>query len=556
MLRKDNKFIFKSNCNAHVCNNAVKQMIKSLKKNACNVEELVLKSYAHFSISAVRLASYKSICQDESDKCPDEDIVFDELKKHVVTRWTSLQPAIYRLQKQWKPLRVYFQQLPPSEVDPIITKLMINDQRNTLAYLKLMLIALNMFQEALKHLQYQDTCIIDVHPIISKLKSRLLGWQQSITSSSFTQLSPTEANSCMTNFDIAIRSACEYIDLWAGLSTPDGPFKKRLSKLALVVKEDNGGVTVNVPTASDLSFIASQFNVSVDSALLVWEEHQIRNRIISISPKILNSSTVQGWMYMFSELPNITEYFKVLAYVISLPASSATAERSFSIMKHKARSERSNMSADLLKNEIIIRMNMSHIKSKDFPELFHNNERFLKAIGTDEKYKRNKKEKQSDNRSSQPDGISMTDRNGNSDVVPWRKIAFIHSSTSRTYRSNYILGDTGDGGQGELSFHTFEPKGLINEGVNCFINAILQSLFACPPFRKFITSTQDSFSPTFLAFRNLFAEILASRNPTDVSCVYDLWRSFTKRKDVQEDAMEFLDFVINSLHEEMLSVKI
>lgn len=558
MLRNDNKFVFKSNCNAHVCNNAVKEMIKSLKKNACDIEELVLKSYAHFSISAVRFASYKSICQNESDKCPDEDIVFDELKKHVVTRWTSLQPAIFRLQKQWIPLRVYFKQLPPSDVDPTIQKLMIDDPRNTLAYLKLMLIALNMFQEAIKHLQYQDSCIIDVYPIMSKLKSRLLGWQQSITSNSscFTQLSPTEAKTCMEHFGIAIRSSCNYIDLWTGFSIPDGLFKKRLSKLALVVKEGNGGVTLNVPTASDLSFIASRFNVSVNSALLVWEEQQIKNRIISISQKILNSSTVQGWIYMFTELPNITEYFKVLAYVISLPASSATAERSFSIMKHKARSERSNMSADLLKNEIIIRMNMSHMKSKDFAELFQNNEKFLKAISTDEKYKRNRKGEQSDDRPSQPDEISITDRNGNSDVVPLRKITLIHSSFSRTYMPNYISGITSDGEQGQLLYQTFEPRGLINAGVNCFLNAIVQALFACLPFRKFISSTQNSYSPTFLAFRDVFAEILASRNPTDVCGVYDLWCSFSERTDTQEDAMEFFDFVINSLHEGMLPVKI
>lgn len=88
------------------------------------------------------------------------------------------------------------------------------------------------------------------------------------------------------------------------------------------------------------------------------------------------------------------------------------------------------------------------------------------------------------------------------------------------------------------------------------MNAILQALFACPPFRKFISSAQDSHSPTFVAFRDLLKEILASSNPTDVSGVYDIWSSFSKRTATHEDAMEFLDFVINSLHEEMLSVKI
>lgn len=134
---------------------------------------------------------------------------------------------------------------------------------------------------------------------------------------------------------------------------------------------------------------------------------------------------------------------------------------------------------------------------------------------------------------------------------------------------------------------SLRPRGLTNRSNYCYINAILQALIACPPFYNMVKSLpldSPSFrfktsTPTIDAMYELIREFCSfpsgvrlsrrERNgkKEDMSyelicdpsfeptAVHKLWNS--SRIDVegrQEDAEEFLGYVLNKLNDEMLEV--
>ena len=97
-LKQSNSQILRGNCHAHIVHNTVKHALEEL---SVDVENIVLKVYGHFSISAKRRENLKDFCEF----C---DIEFHDILRHVVTRWLSLNPAISRLLENWPALKSYF----------------------------------------------------------------------------------------------------------------------------------------------------------------------------------------------------------------------------------------------------------------------------------------------------------------------------------------------------------------------------------------------------------------------------------------------------------------
>ncbi|KAM3918503.1 ubiquitin carboxyl-terminal hydrolase 10 [Leptodactylus fuscus] len=134
---------------------------------------------------------------------------------------------------------------------------------------------------------------------------------------------------------------------------------------------------------------------------------------------------------------------------------------------------------------------------------------------------------------------------------------------------------------------SLQPRGLINKGNWCYINATLQALVACPPMYHLMkcipmytklqrpcTSTPmiDSFVRLMNEFTNMPVIPKAKQaatgdkivrdirpgpafEPTYIYRLLTLSKSSLSEKGRQEDAEEYLGFVLNGLHEEMLSLK-
>lgn len=142
----------------------------------------------------------------------------------------------------------------------------------------------------------------------------------------------------------------------------------------------------------------------------------------------------------------------------------------------------------------------------------------------------------------------------------------------------------------DYSLVSLRPRGLTNRSNYCYINAILQALIGCPPFYNLIKSipkqitalmSEKTNTPTIHAMVQLISEFshlpagarLNNKRErgrkrgddlsTELSCdpsfepsvICKLWNN--SRCDVegrQEDAEEFLGYVLNKLNDEMLEV--
>ncbi|XP_047436067.1 ubiquitin carboxyl-terminal hydrolase 10 isoform X3 [Mugil cephalus] len=134
---------------------------------------------------------------------------------------------------------------------------------------------------------------------------------------------------------------------------------------------------------------------------------------------------------------------------------------------------------------------------------------------------------------------------------------------------------------------SLQPRGLINKGNWCYINATLQALIACPPMYHLMksiplhnetqrpcTSTpmMDNFVRLVNEFNNMPVPSKAKQQgvgdkvtkdirpgvpfePTYIYKLLTLIKSSLSEKGRQEDAEEYLGFTLNGLHEEMLALK-
>ncbi|XP_059394492.1 ubiquitin carboxyl-terminal hydrolase 10-like isoform X2 [Carassius carassius] len=134
---------------------------------------------------------------------------------------------------------------------------------------------------------------------------------------------------------------------------------------------------------------------------------------------------------------------------------------------------------------------------------------------------------------------------------------------------------------------SLQPRGLINKGNWCYINATLQALIACPPMYHLMksiplfaetqrpcTSTpmMDNFVQLVNEFSNMPVPSKAKQQaagekimkdlrvgapfePTYIYKLLTLIKSSLSEKGRQEDAEEYLGFILNGLHEEMLALK-
>nr|XP_020462800.1 ubiquitin carboxyl-terminal hydrolase 10 isoform X3 [Monopterus albus] len=134
---------------------------------------------------------------------------------------------------------------------------------------------------------------------------------------------------------------------------------------------------------------------------------------------------------------------------------------------------------------------------------------------------------------------------------------------------------------------SLQPRGLINKGNWCYINATLQALIACPPMYHLMksiplhsemqrpcssTPMMDNFVRLVNEFNNMPVPSKAKQQavgdkvmkdirpgapfePTYIYKLLTLIKSSLSEKGRQEDAEEYLGFTLNGLHEEMLALK-
>lgn len=381
-LKKQNRDIIKANCHAHILHNAIKHSIDKLDYD---IENLVLKLYSHFSISAKRRESLKDCFEFNESQ-------YQELLRHVTTRWLSLLPCIERILKSWQPLLTYFRSMRdcPNQIKKL---LFINDNEyentpdNEIPEIVMLFCCnfLKIFYDSILKLESSKVTIIDVfdvfRSIIIKLSERrdqkFFGF---IVSQKLKKLDDYKAKKIEDNFLNVLNVAINYIKKWFDFD--ENSWLYSVSKLNLkssLIYNDVLKITEKLPNGLEFD---------LDS---LFDEITIINKILELiknDEAFVSSETADKWLFILEkaeefEIPNVT---KLISFILSIPATSAFVERVFSIMGNKWTDVRNRASVDLIKSELLITLNYE-LSCTAYYNYVKNEIGLLKKAQANEKYK-------------------------------------------------------------------------------------------------------------------------------------------------------------------------
>lgn len=371
-LKLNNPNIVQANCNCHVLNNCVKYALKGF---AFDVESFVIKTYNSFASSAKKSEALR-------DFCDFLEIEYRELLRHVPTRWLSLLPAIDRLLLCWPALKSYFtSQGEDSVADIIWTGFSCEENLNILPHCTLYFVhnVLSIFEEAIKRLESNATTATELHGIMVNIEEKLQQrWADKFYGSSATKLLKSdEVNSSdrqkfTQEVDQFFQRCLSYLHKWYDY---DHSFFKDIATLSL----DN-----DIQWSALLSLV-ERLGISINSDKL-YEElcalRKVRSELLSLTGDVSDR-----WVKFFAtQQPEDTQLLRLVSYVLSIPVSNANCERVFSTMTALWTDSRNRLSLDLVKAELMMKMNF-HMSCSDFYEFIRKDKELLRAAKSQGKYR-------------------------------------------------------------------------------------------------------------------------------------------------------------------------
>lgn len=379
-LKHQNNEILKANCHAHILHNCVKYAMNELD---VDVENLILKSYAHFSHSAKRrdeLVKFHEFASSE----------FRELLRHVSTRWVSLLPAVDRLLVSWEALKSYFLSQPDLPKQ-LIKVLKINDDgvpEKIEIYLLFSSHVLQLFNNTIKKLESNNTSAVDLFLILESLKIQLeerknkkfFGFEVNLR---LSRLLPTEKIIIEKDFIEFFNLSLKYLSDRFDFTENNWLFA--VSKVSLINGQQLFQLDDLVAICDKLNLKEKLQNLDLE---MVFDEYTLLQRTVEISQEHLDEvgSSAEKYKIIFGaigkKIPNI---FKIISFVLSIPATSAFTERVFSVMEAKWKDERNRCTTNLIKHELILYFN-SKKNCVEYFESIKNDKKFLTVARSNQKY--------------------------------------------------------------------------------------------------------------------------------------------------------------------------
>ncbi|CAM4725598.1 unnamed protein product [Leuciscus chuanchicus] len=231
-LKENNNCILNANCVAHIVHNSAKHAGDRLN---IDIENVVNKTFSHFSSSAKRIEELKSIHTFV-------EIEYQSLLRHVPTRWLSLWPAVKRLHDSWAPIKTYFLSLGEDQCPKSLWLLFKDDQDgegNPLdlqVYLSFLSNALKIFHDTVLVLEREDGTVCELYDMMFTLKTKLqqrqsdgfFGAQMGVLLQQFPDRQAAVLREGMCNF---YQSSLTYLEQRYDFS--DSNYQKKVASLAL-----------------------------------------------------------------------------------------------------------------------------------------------------------------------------------------------------------------------------------------------------------------------------------------------------------------------------------
>lgn len=342
-----------------------------------DVESLILKISSHFSKSAKRRANLQLQFQAN-------EMQWEEIVKHVATRFLSLGPAVERIIKIWPALKSHFLESRdecPRLLQNIITS--EEEESKTLAYLAFLHNVMFSIETTMKKIESDSLSIVEMHAemhgICEKMEQRLkdnfFGSQaRQITSGLSTDAKETIEN----DFRQFYTNFIEYLTKRYDFSESNILSKMLFLNLKAPINYEH------FQKAAELLRI-DQLNMED----LLYEEFQIIKKSLEIATSLDDKSmgAIEKWKKIMegfsrSEIPNI---FLIISFVFSIPSSNCFVERIFSQMALKWTDVRNKCTPDLIKSELMTVFNYDY-SCIEFYKYVKSNKDMLKLTRSSLKY--------------------------------------------------------------------------------------------------------------------------------------------------------------------------
>ena len=383
-LRAENPTLVKSNCCAHVLHNSCKSGMNSM---SIDIEMLIIKVFNYFSNSAKRVSHLKEFFHFV-------DIEYNNLLRHVPTRWLSIKPAIERLLRNLPAVVSYFSSVDdcPAFIKKYLLGSSESDKQTLLVelYLHFSLHLADVFHKAVLSLEKNDLTVCEVYTVMKNLKMQLeqrmgesfFGYKVTQTLNKLNDLFTGEGKVCENDFkhvyEVCVNYLCKWFDfsdsnVFALMNCITLENSPQFSKILKLVETLGLEEKLNMDDmCSEVVEIVNLFSGEGGEKLKVT----------------LQSKTIpERWVYITGLIgpEKLKNILMVLKFVLSIFPSNAYTERVFSIMAIKWRDDRNRSSVDLIKNELFVYFNYDE-NCKEFHKKVLLNNKLLQMASSSDKY--------------------------------------------------------------------------------------------------------------------------------------------------------------------------
>lgn len=368
--------IVKANCCCHVIHNAGRFACKTL---SFDVETLVLKVYAEFACSAKKLDTLKTFFEEF-------DMEYRKIICHVSTRWLSLFKCVDRLVLNWPALKSYFISLGQNQCEAAIWVFLDNENECTddlrveitfpEMYMYFMHHYMNILNQSILLLETKSLTSIELHTVMEELRSKI----QNRLNDGFYGAKIKQALPYLTDFqrkkfnkeaNNVYQRTIDYLKRFYDFEGSPYRYFSILNLQQDLIYDD-------VVELSKKLLI----HINEDS---LYDEVKTVNLIRKEVTKGDNSID-KKWSEIFRHT-EMTELFKIISKVLSIPISNAFVERIFSLMNNLWTDERNNLSVHMVKAELCTKINFN-MSCDDFLDFISKPEQqsLLEASQTSSKY--------------------------------------------------------------------------------------------------------------------------------------------------------------------------
>ncbi|KAJ4926419.1 hypothetical protein JOQ06_008593 [Pogonophryne albipinna] len=309
---------------------------------------------------------------------------YQDVRRHVPTRWLSLWPAVKRLHDSWRAIKSYFLSLGEDKCPNSLWQLLKNDEDGDgkplelQVYLSFLNNVLKIFHDVVLLLEKEDRAVCELYDMMLTLKTKLQQRQIDSffgmeTSAILQQFPNQKAAAIKHDLSKFYQAALNYLEKWYDFT--DNNYQKNVASLALKSKFTFSHLCDAVEVLQlrgklDMDELYDEYCVTLPRQQDVVERR---------APVVEKWSTLlQG-----TNTPNLTA---VASFLLSIPITNASLETVFSLMTAAWTDQWNRCSVELIKSEIQVKTNFEY-SCKEFYTYALKEKALLEAARSSKKYK-------------------------------------------------------------------------------------------------------------------------------------------------------------------------